>query len=80
MRRTEYRLRKAEERAHIVEGLVRALDLIDEVIRIIRGSKDTPAARTALVEELAFSEAQAQAILEMRLQQRFRKCPLCPLF
>ena len=47
-RRTEYRLRKAEERAHIVEGLVRALDLIDEVIRIIRGSKDTPAARTAL--------------------------------
>lgn len=68
-RRTEYRLRKAEERAHIVEGLVRALDLIDEVIRIIRGSKDTPAARTALVEELAFSEAQAQAILEMRLQR-----------
>ena len=68
-RRTEYRLRKAEDRAHIVEGLVRALDLIDEVIRIIRGSKDTATARTALVGELSFSEIQAQAILEMRLQR-----------
>ena len=68
-RRTEYRLRKAEERAHIVEGLVKALDAIDEVIRIIRGSKDAPAARAGLVEELGFSEAQAQAILEMRLQR-----------
>lgn len=68
-RRTEYRLRKAEERAHIVEGLVRALDLIDEVIRIIRAAKDTPAARASLIEALEFSEAQAQAILEMRLQR-----------
>ena len=68
-RRTEYRLRKAEERAHIVEGLVRALDLIDEVIRIIRGAKDTASARSALVDELKFSELQAQAILEMRLQR-----------
>ena len=68
-RRTEFRLRKAEERAHIVEGLVRALDLIDEVIRIIRGAKDTASARTGLVDELAFSELQAQAILEMRLQR-----------
>ncbi len=68
-RRTEYRLRKAEERAHIVEGLVRALDVIDEVIRIIRAAKDTPTARAGLVEELGFSEAQAQAILEMRLQR-----------
>lgn len=68
-RRTEYRLRKAEERAHIVEGLVRALDLIDEVIRIIRGAKDTASARTGLVDELSFSEIQAQAILEMRLQR-----------
>lgn len=68
-RRTEYRLRKAEERAHIVEGLVRALDVIDEVIRIIRAAKDTPTARAGLVEELAFSEIQAQAILEMRLQR-----------
>ncbi|MDR1886154.1 MAG: DNA gyrase subunit A, partial [Synergistaceae bacterium] len=68
-RRTEYRLRKAEERAHIVEGLVRALDFIDEVIRIIRSAQDTPTARTNLMAELAFSEAQAQAILEMRLQR-----------
>ncbi|MDR1915779.1 MAG: DNA gyrase subunit A [Synergistaceae bacterium] len=68
-RRTEYRLRKAEERAHIVEGLVRALDFIDEVIRIIRAASDTPQARTNLVAELEFSEIQAQAILEMRLQR-----------
>lgn len=68
-RRTEYRLRKAEERAHIVEGLSRALDMIDEVIRLIRASKDTNAARTALVEGLSFSEPQAQAILEMRMQR-----------
>lgn len=68
-RRTEYRLRKAEERAHIIEGLVRALDAIDEVIRIIRAAKDTAAARAALVAELAFTEIQAQAILEMRLQR-----------
>jgi DNA gyrase subunit A len=68
-RRTEYRLRKAEERAHIVEGLVRALDFIDEVIRIIRSAKDVPTARTNLVDELTFSEIQASAILEMRLQR-----------
>jgi DNA gyrase subunit A len=68
-RRTEYRLRKAEERAHIVEGLIRALDLIDEVIRIIRASKDVPTARAELVGVLEFSEIQAQAILEMRLQR-----------
>ncbi|MDR3255771.1 MAG: DNA gyrase subunit A [Synergistaceae bacterium] len=68
-RRTEYRLRKAEERTHIVEGLVRALDLIDQVISIIRASKDAPSARTDLVEKLEFSEVQAQSILEMRLQR-----------
>jgi DNA gyrase subunit A len=68
-RRTEYRLRKAEERAHIVEGLVRALDFIDEVIRIIRSAQDVPTARANLVAELAFSEIQANAILEMRLQR-----------
>ncbi|MDR3332358.1 MAG: DNA gyrase subunit A [Synergistaceae bacterium] len=68
-RRTEYRLRRAEERAHILEGLARALDLIDEVIRVIRTSQDTPTARASLVAELSFSEAQAQAILEMRLQR-----------
>ncbi|MDR1966023.1 MAG: DNA gyrase subunit A [Synergistaceae bacterium] len=68
-RRTEYRLRKAEERAHIVEGLVRALDFIDEVIRIIRSSHDVPTARAGLVSELQFTEVQASAILEMRLQR-----------
>lgn len=68
-RRTEYRLRKAEERAHIVEGLVRALDLIDEVVRIIRTAKDVATARRTLTEQLDFSEIQAQAILEMRLSR-----------
>jgi DNA gyrase subunit A len=68
-RRTEYRLRKAEERAHRLEGLIRALDLIDEVIGIIRAAKDVPTARSGLVETLGFTEAQAQAILEMRLQR-----------
>jgi DNA gyrase subunit A len=68
-RRTEYRLRKAEERAHIVEGLLKALDLIDEVISIIRSAADVPSARAGLVTGLGFSEAQAQAILDMRLQR-----------
>lgn len=68
-RRTEFRLRKAEDRAHIVEGLLRALDVIEEVIRIIRGSDNTANARNNLVEQLGFSEIQAQAILDMRLQR-----------
>lgn len=68
-RRTEYRLRKAQERAHIVEGLVKALDMIDRVIALIRAASDTPAAKHGLVEELGFSEVQAQAILDMRLQK-----------
>ena len=68
-RRTEFRLRKAEERAHIVEGLIRALDMIDRVIGIIRSSNDAQSARAELVEVLSFSEIQAQAILEMRLQR-----------
>jgi DNA gyrase subunit A len=68
-RRTEFRLRKAEARAHIVEGLVRALDFIEEVIRIIRAANDVPTAKTNLVAELDFSEIQATAILEMRLQR-----------
>ncbi|MDR0616368.1 MAG: DNA gyrase subunit A [Synergistaceae bacterium] len=68
-RRTEFRLRKAEERAHIVEGLIRALDMIDRVIGIIRSSNDAQSARAELVEALSFSEIQAQAILEMRLQR-----------
>jgi len=68
-RRTEYRLRKAEERAHIVEGLLKALDIIDEVIRTIKASENTSAARNALVNNLGFTEIQAQAILDMKLQR-----------
>lgn len=68
-RRTEFRLRKAEDRAHIVEGLVRALDAIDRVISIIRGSDSAITARGRLVGELGFTEIQAQAILDMRLQR-----------
>lgn len=68
-RRTEFRLRKAEERRHIVEGLLRALDAIDRVISIIRGSKTAADARNGLMNELEFTEIQAQAILDMRLQR-----------
>ena len=68
-RRTDFRLRKAEERAHIVEGLIRAIDMIDTVITLIRSSKDPQEARSGLVGTLDFSEAQAQAILDMRLQR-----------
>ena len=68
-RRTVFRLRKAEERAHIVEGLIRAIDMIDAVITLIRSSKDPQEARSGLVGTLDFSEAQAQAILDMRLQR-----------
>lgn len=66
-RRTKYDLAKAEARAHILEGLLKALDHIDEIVSIIRGSADTNAARTALIERFAFSDKQAQAILDMRL-------------
>ncbi|AER66128.1 DNA gyrase subunit A [Thermovirga lienii DSM 17291] len=68
-RRTAYRLRKAKERAHIVEGLLKAIDMIDEVIALIKGSKDTAEARAGLIEQFGFTEAQAQAILDMRLQR-----------
>ncbi len=68
-RRTVFRLRKAEERAHIVEGLTRAIDMIDAVISLIRASKDPSEARAGLVDNLGFSELQAQAILDMRLQR-----------
>lgn len=68
-RRTQFRLEKAQARAHIVEGLVKALDIIDEVIALIRGSKTTDEARKGLIEKLGFSELQAQAILDMRLQR-----------
>ena len=66
-RRTEFELSKAEERAHILEGLKIALDNIDEVISIIRGSKNTEIARNTLIERFTLSEKQAQAILDMRL-------------
>jgi len=67
-RRTQYELNKAEERAHILEGLLRALDNIDEVIRIIRASRNTQIAKEGLIEAFALSEVQAQAIVDMRLR------------
>ncbi len=67
-RRTEYDLRKAEEREHILLGLSKALDHIDEVIKIIRASKDVPTASAALIKKFAFSPIQTAAILAMRLQ------------
>ena len=66
-RRTIFELNKAQARAHILEGLLKALDHIDEIVAIIRGSKDTGAAKVALIERFEFSEKQAQAILDMRL-------------
>ena len=68
-RRTRYELRKAEERAHILEGLVIALDNIDEVISIIRSSRDDAEARSKLIERFGLSEVQANHILEMRLRR-----------
>ncbi|MBQ4490616.1 MAG: DNA gyrase subunit A [Pyramidobacter sp.] len=68
-RRTQFRLAKAQEREHIVEGLLRALDMIDEVIHAIRSAHSTEDAHRNLVEELQFSDKQAQAILDMRLQR-----------
>jgi DNA gyrase subunit A len=68
-RRTQFELRKAEERAHILEGLIIASDNIDEVIALIRSSKDGDEARTKLIERFTLSEIQARAIVEMRLRQ-----------
>ncbi len=67
-RRTRYELNKAEERAHILKGLLTALDNIDEVIHIIRGSRSTQIAKEALMERFELSDAQAQAIVDMRLR------------
>ncbi len=67
-RRTQYDLNKAEERAHILQGLLIALDHIDEVIRIIRASKNVQEAKTTLIETFQLSEAQSQAIVDMRLR------------
>jgi len=69
VRRTRFELRKAEERAHILEGLVKALDVIDELIKLIRGSQTPADAKSSMIERWQFSEVQAQAILSMRLQQ-----------
>ncbi len=69
VRRTKYDLRKAEERAHILQGLLIALDNLDEVISLIRNSKNVEEARTGLMETFKLTEIQARAILEMRLQK-----------
>jgi DNA gyrase subunit A len=68
-RRTRYELRKAEERAHILEGLLKALDKIDAIIKLIRASKTPAEARSGLMEQFKFSQVQAQAILDMQLQR-----------
>ena len=68
-RRTQFELAKAEERAHILEGLLKALDIIDEVINTIRASDTVDNARTALMEKFQFTEMQARYIVEMRLRQ-----------
>jgi DNA gyrase subunit A len=68
-RRTEFELRQAEARAHILEGLLKAIDSIDEIIAIIRGSADVDEARASLIERFEFSVVQANAILAMRLRR-----------
>ncbi len=68
-RRTKYLLRKAEDRLHILEGLIKAVENIDEVIKTIKASKDTADAKRNLCEQFGFSELQSQSILEMRLQK-----------
>ncbi|MBK7597412.1 MAG: DNA gyrase subunit A [Acidobacteria bacterium] len=67
--RTMYDLKKAKMRAHILEGLKKAIDIIDEIIKLIRGSKSTEDAKSGLVTRLKFSEIQAQAILDMQLRR-----------
>ena len=66
-RRTKFDLDKAQARAHILEGLLKALDHIDEIVETIKSSKDSAAAKAALIEKFAFTDKQAQAILDMRL-------------
>ncbi len=66
-RRTRFELDKAKARAHILEGLLKALDHVDEIVSIIRASKDTATAKIALIDRFGFSDKQAQAILDMRL-------------
>ena len=69
LRRTRFDLEKAQKRAHILEGLLKALDVIDQIINIIRASKSVDEAKSQLMETFGFSEAQAVAIVEMRLRQ-----------
>ena len=69
LRRTKFDLDKAQKRAHILEGLLKALDVIDEIIKIIRASKSVEEAKTQLMETFSFTEVQATAIVEMRLRQ-----------
>ncbi len=69
VRRTNYDLKKAEDRAHILEGLKKALDFLDEIIELIRSSSDPKEAKQKLMEEFEFTDVQAQAILDMRLQR-----------
>jgi DNA gyrase subunit A len=69
IRRTLYDLKKAEERAHILEGLKKALDFLDEVIEVIRSSADPKEAKARLIADFSFTDVQAQAILDMRLQR-----------
>ena len=68
-RRTRYDLERTKERMHLLEGLLKALDHIDEIVALIRASATPPEARAGLIERFGFSEKQAQAILEMRLQR-----------
>src|SRR5438874_1849323 len=68
-RRSKFELRRAEERAHVLQGYLKALDDLDAVIALIRASADPDAARTGLIEQFEFSEIQAQAILDLRLQR-----------
>ena len=67
-RRTQYDLNKAQERAHILEGLLKALDIIDEIIRVIRASANTQEAKANLIADFGFTDPQAQAIVDMRLR------------
>ena len=69
VRRTRFDLKKAEARAHVLEGLLKAIDHIDDIVALIKGSKNPEEAKTGLIRKFQFSEIQAQAILDMRLQR-----------
>ena len=69
VRRTKFELEKAQKRAHILEGLLKAIDVIDEIIRIIRASKSVDDAKAEIIDSFGFSDAQSTAIVEMRLRQ-----------